>query len=991
MAFNNGFPNEDSIKLPLYSIEPEQLSDLVAVPFCNNPPWKVKLITNDRIPTNRLEESIQNISFPISNYPCLFQRYNPDGLSFANEYSKKLYQWRKKYSRSILLDLVPTLKAKLNDVESVQQNVSFNIGNTLKVKLPNTQDKIIISYYYPELNPEELYISTLSGENRLVEPEEISNWRHIEVSPNKKPFSLTEFYEYRRIDNDCIGCETSRSFLLRFETYFCKGQEIEIDEDCLISSLVIDYGELNTEDTEFINDQIPECYFYSYIDTFFSTLDEAIENSLGQPFNIYQPTEIKFSLSVSYDFLHKQNSTEYIRNTGKVYYNGALEKDDDVLLYGLNTDNIYRLSGECSNVIEKEYLNYQVVSNKLEFGALIYANNNYWNNYNFNLEDEGFIEVVIIRNNRLVKSGNKIEFEYLGAYYLKSSGFKNAYPPFGIIYGDDYRGYRNDFIKKSITHSGSLQTDFLAMVKDFNKDSVYIWNNYFNYLLYDQIIDIPDYKVNLTNTIEGIASTVNNASYREGENYPYFIVKTAKKVFQLKIDKILTSCSYANSLFGQRLENLSEQVVNEAEIVGQVNCTFDKYGESHPTAKKYRPSDNGGTYVPVKYFEGRPTSTPIEGELEYVYQSEAVFDDLILNSSEPNFVEGFPTHVLLNKYSLDSETNFEESGTLTIEHTTQLVKTSTFKPLRPIYTYPRHLQTIKEAHENCYMANIDLEEIKKQVREIHLALDAQKFAYEDTSEEVSRIANLGYYIERIARILGISVNSDGSIRSIRQSTRIESGNTIPEGWNLGQWGRNNGGSTRGQRGGNNDDEKDGIAWEIRSNQFKNDDFTGETNAVEQGGYALVENLPQLLHIIFDDLDRAFGLQNAGANVLPTPNGDRIASYQGMNSMLLDLLYTLGQISRQTTGSHVLAMKNQAILQEILSGFGLPVTIKEAEISAGEDIKGVIPYPGFAPNAPTVNDLHTLTLINLATLLGSNLQIPEEEEEQEEEQQEEENN
>ena len=70
------------------------------------------------------------------------------------------------------------------------------------------------------------------------------------------------------------------------------------------------------------------------------------------------------------------------------------------------------------------------------------------------------------------------------------------------------------------------------------------------------------------------------------------------------------------------------------------------------------------------------------------------------------------------------------------------------------------------------MANCDLEDIKKDLKEIHAALDAGKFAYLDGSTEQQRVSNIGYYLERIARVLGISVNSDGSIRSIRQSKII---------------------------------------------------------------------------------------------------------------------------------------------------------------------------------------------------------------------------
>ncbi|NJO93412.1 MAG: hypothetical protein HC820_01800 [Hydrococcus sp. RM1_1_31] len=90
-----------------------------------------------------------------------------------------------------------------------------------------------------------------------------------------------------------------------------------------------------------------------------------------------------------------------------------------------------------------------------------------------------------------------------------------------------------------------------------------------------------------------------------------------------------------------------------------------------------------------------------------------------------------------------------------------------------------------------------------RIKEIHEALQAEKFCKDDDNPQERRVANLGYYIERIARVLGISVNSNGTIRSIRQSKWLPQGATIPPGWSIGQWGTNGGEQRRtvwGQQG-----------------------------------------------------------------------------------------------------------------------------------------------------------------------------------------------
>lgn len=287
------------------------------------------------------------------------------------------------------------------------------------------------------------------------------------------------------------------------------------------------------------------------------------------------------------------------------------------------------------------------------------------------------------------------------------------------------------------------------------------------------------------------------------------------------------------------------------------------------------------------------------------------------------------------------------------------------------------IEHVIQQHETCYMANnCNCDELNEKLDKIIAALDANKFAFLDNSSNTQRTANIGYYVERIARVLGISVNSDGSIRSLRQSKLIKKGETLPNGWSIGQWARNQGGNTEGQTGGLESENRDGLAYEIRSNAFGIDPQTGEPNAVEEGGYALVENLPQLLEIVLNDLDRAIGWQDAGANVLPSADGSSIATYQGLNRMMLDILYNQSSMSRSTTGTHISSLKNQAMLQEVLAAFGLPGTIREVQVQIDKENTVPVPVPGIEINAPTMNDLLMWILLNLSLLVGTKFKASE---------------
>lgn len=269
-----------------------------------------------------------------------------------------------------------------------------------------------------------------------------------------------------------------------------------------------------------------------------------------------------------------------------------------------------------------------------------------------------------------------------------------------------------------------------------------------------------------------------------------------------------------------------------------------------------------------------------------------------------------------------------------------------------------------------------------RIKEIHAALYANKFAVDESGDP--RVANLGYYIERIARILGISVNPDGSVRSIRQSKWIEQGKPIPKGWSIAQWGRNQGGDKLGQPGGNPSDDRDGLAYEVRSNRFESSKGEEDPISITEGGYVLVENLPQLLHILLDDLDKALGWQTSGANAIPSYDGQKFTTYEGMHSLLVEVAYMLSAISSQTSQNLVATQVNQAVLLELIGALGLPITTKEFPmLYNGEALK--MPYPGLANDAPTLFNLVTWLLTNLAPLLAASLvpKIEEAEEEEEE--------
>lgn len=264
--------------------------------------------------------------------------------------------------------------------------------------------------------------------------------------------------------------------------------------------------------------------------------------------------------------------------------------------------------------------------------------------------------------------------------------------------------------------------------------------------------------------------------------------------------------------------------------------------------------------------------------------------------------------------------------------------------------------------ENTFMPD------SQRIKDIHSALEAGTYAYYyDDDQAYARVANIGYLVDRIATVLGISVEPDGRIRSIRQSKHIKAGDPIPAGWNIGQFGRNNGGSTTGQRGGSSTEDRNGIVYEVISNRFTTNPYTGEPSKIEPGGYVLVENILQYLAVMLDDFNKALGLQSLGAGAIGTPDKSAYMIYEGLHTLIAESLFMQSEMTKQLSQNLISNVSTQAMVQEVLQALGLPLKVKEELIEInGENLK--IPYPGLTLDSPSLVNLLLIILMNLGPIL-----------------------
>lgn len=286
--------------------------------------------------------------------------------------------------------------------------------------------------------------------------------------------------------------------------------------------------------------------------------------------------------------------------------------------------------------------------------------------------------------------------------------------------------------------------------------------------------------------------------------------------------------------------------------------------------------------------------------------------------------------------------------------------------------YLIYLQNLKIQAENNMVDSV-------RVKEIHSCLGASEFSYINNDPTTPIYMHIARKVDYIAKALGLAFNGDGSLMDIRQSKALENGETIPAGWQFGRFGRNEGNnlSNNAQQGGKSSEERLGIVYDVRSNKFITNPASGEED-IKQGGYILCESIPQMLHIMLDDLDRALGLQTLGAIAITNQNynddyngGDLSIKtpyykYNGLGDAFVEVMHTLADTHKQAFQANIGSLKSQAITIEILGALGVGCLEKTIVLDI-DDQPVKIFYPGFNGLTPSITDLHMWTLTNQSFL------------------------
>ncbi|BAQ67075.1 hypothetical protein GM3709_3840 (plasmid) [Geminocystis sp. NIES-3709] len=310
--------------------------------------------------------------------------------------------------------------------------------------------------------------------------------------------------------------------------------------------------------------------------------------------------------------------------------------------------------------------------------------------------------------------------------------------------------------------------------------------------------------------------------------------------------------------------------------------------------------------------------------------------------------------------------------------------------------YLIYLQGIKAIQENDDMVD------SVRLKEIHACLGAGEFAYypnpENPSEMLPFFMNIARKLDWFAKGYGVAFNPDGSVIATRQRVTVPyqdadgdgvANAIIPDGWIRGQFADNKGGNTsvnNGQLGGLDTEERMGIAYQNRCNKYKNlTDDDPLNDEFLRGDIILCENFLQLFESYLEDLDKGLNWQEMGSGFLPSADGNSHISFEGLGTLLAEVAYMLSSLSSNIQQTHGLALKNNAIVMELLKGLGLPIGVGTLPVFVGEvdEIGENIPmltFPKLKEGNVSIHKRLMDILYNLSLLLGAIVKTEEPQEE-----------
>jgi hypothetical protein len=235
-----------------------------------------------------------------------------------------------------------------------------------------------------------------------------------------------------------------------------------------------------------------------------------------------------------------------------------------------------------------------------------------------------------------------------------------------------------------------------------------------------------------------------------------------------------------------------------------------------------------------------------------------------------------------------------------------------------------------------------------RILEIHAALEAGTYAtyIDENGQQLPRVANLGWLIEKMSNILGLRRKPSGKyLDKVDQAkydrTRLNSPKWAQGDYDLNSWGNK------------------GYALRHLPTSY-------EKGQRQDNQYDLVHDLPQLLAAVLDQIDLGQGLQHTAEIRMKV--GKEVQSYPNVGQLTIDLAARVIELEALVEKMVVMQVETSNSVRELFPGIGIPVATKSVSIDIGGKQQQIF-YPGFQAGKGSILDSLSAIKMNLGIALG----------------------
>jgi hypothetical protein len=233
----------------------------------------------------------------------------------------------------------------------------------------------------------------------------------------------------------------------------------------------------------------------------------------------------------------------------------------------------------------------------------------------------------------------------------------------------------------------------------------------------------------------------------------------------------------------------------------------------------------------------------------------------------------------------------------------------------------------------------------EKVTAIWKALGGNKYGTNNIDNTKDRVTNLGFLVERIAKVLGIRFDDNGKIEVDKEKATVRK--VIDKSKNIDS-----------EKVGVNSFGEGGMVVKRINNRFSH---KGE---IVSDQCVVLQDIPDLIQEYFEQSNLALGIQESSA--IEIKQGTTAARFNSQLELLIELVNLMSSSNEMTRAALVSSLVTQSQTNELIAGLGLPSVTKTIPVKIDKKVTQ-LPFKGIAAHRSISQEIATCTYnVGIAT-------------------------